>query len=50
MAGEGQLSAGIADVLLIDEDGFLLDVQVRPEEGYQFTLSEAADQRQIEHR
>ena len=49
-AGEGQFSVGIADILLADEDRFVFDVQVIPEEGDQLALPEATDQGQIEHR
>ena len=43
-AGEGQLSVGIADVLLADEDRFVFDVQVIPEKGDQLTFPKASDQ------
>ena len=36
--GEGQLAAGVLDVLLADRDRPVLDVQVIPEEGHQLTL------------
>ncbi len=49
-SGEGQLSVRITDILLADEDRFVFDVQVSPEEGNQLTFPEAADQRQVEHR
>ena len=49
-AGEGQLSTGVADILFADEDGFVLDVQVIPEESYQLAFPQTADQGQVEHR
>jgi len=46
---ECQLTVGILDVLLADGDGFILDVEVTPQESSQFTLAQSADQLQIEH-
>ena len=36
---ECQLPIGILDVLLADGDGFVLDVEVAPQESSQFTLA-----------
>ena len=46
---EGQFAVGVLDVLLADGDGFVLDVEVAPQESSQFTLAQSADQLQIEH-
>ena len=48
-ARECQLPIGVLDVLLADGDGFVLDVEVTPQEGSQLTLAQSADQFQIEH-
>lgn len=42
--GEGQLAAGVLDVLLADRNGTVCDVQVIPEEGHQLALPQAAHQ------
>lgn len=42
--GEGQLPAGVLDVLLADRNGTVCDVQVIPEEGHQLALPQAAHQ------
>ena len=47
--GEGELPAGVLDVLFADGDRPGLDVQVIPKEGYQLALPQAAHQLQIEH-
>ena len=47
--GELQRAVRVADILLADRDRFALDVHVIPPQGHQFTLSQAADQFQIEH-
>ena len=47
--GEGQLAAGILDVLFAHGNRPILDIQVIPEESYQLTLPQAAHQLQIEH-
>lgn len=49
ITGEGELPAGVLDVLLADGNRPVLDVQIIPEEGNQFTFSQAAHQLQIEH-
>ena len=38
-ARECQLPIGVLDVLLADGDGFVLDVEVAPQESSQFTLA-----------
>ena len=48
-SGEHHLPTGVVSVLFTDGDGFVVNVQVRPEEGHQFTLPQSADQLQIEH-
>ena len=48
-AGEGQFSAGVADILLADEDCAVFYIQVRPEESDQFAFAKTADQCQIKH-
>ena len=48
-ARECQLPIGVLDVLLADGDGFVLDVEVTPQEGSQLTLAQSADQFQIKH-
>lgn len=47
--GEGQLAAGILDVLFAHRDCPVLDVQVIPEEGNQLAFPQAAHQLQVEH-
>ena len=47
--GEGQLAAGVLDVLFAHRDCPVLDVQVIPEEGHQLAFPQAAHQLQVEH-
>ena len=47
--GQGQFSVRILDILLADEYGSVLDIEVRPEERGELALAQSADQLQIEH-
>ena len=47
--GEGELPAGVLDVLLADRDRPVLEIQVIPEEGHQLAFPQTAHQLQVEH-